>query len=248
MKMDERVYPDIDTLSRVALAEVLRIIRKAIVERGRCAIALSGGHTPAKMFALWAQKYSEETPWDLVHLFWGDERYVPLDDPLSNFRMTFENLIAHVPIPAANVHPVPTELPTPTAAAEAYESELRNFFGSNPPAFDLQLQGLGVEGHTASLFPGSPVLEEKQRWVVAVEVAATPPRRLTLTPVVLNEGLNTFFLVAGKEKREILAALHGENEPKVSQYPAARLHPAGPVVWFLDSAAAGAEKPAAAGS
>ena len=160
-----------------------------------------------------------------------------------------EKLISHVPIPASNVHPMPDRIfHTPTAAAEAYESELRKFFGVAPPAFDLQLQGLGVEGHTASLFPGSPVLEEKQRWVAAVEVAATPPRRLTLTPVVLNEGLNTFFLVAGKEKREIFAALHGENQPKISQYPAARLHPAGPVVWFLDSAAEGAEKPSAAAS
>ena len=121
-------------------------------------------------------------------------------------------------------------------------------FRSQSPAFDLQLQGLGVEGHTASLFPGSPVLEEKQRWVAAVEVAATPPRRLTLTPVVLNQGLNTFFLVAGKDKREILAALRGENQPKTSKYPAARLHPAGPVVWYLDSAAVGEGKPAGAAS
>jgi 6-phosphogluconolactonase len=244
MKMDERIFPDIDALSRAALAEVLRIIQESVVQRGRCAIALSGGHTPAKMFALWAQKHSAETPWDLVHLFWGDERYVPQDDPLSNYRMTRENLLSRVPIPEINVHPVPTELPTADDAADAYESELRDFFGSHSPAFDLQLQGLGVEGHTASLFPGSPVLEETHRWVAAVEVSATPRRRLTLTPVVLNCGLNTFFLVAGQDKREIITALRGENEPKTSQYPAARLHPEGPIVWFLDSAAAGTEKSA----
>ena len=239
MKMDERISPNLDALSRAVLVEVLHIVRDAVAQRGRCAIALSGGHTPAKMYALWASEHSAETPWDRVHLFWGDERYVPLDDPLSNFHMARETLIAHVPIPAANVHPVPTELPTPTAAADAYESEMRKFFGATPPAFDLQLQGLGVEGHTASLFPGSPVLEERKRWVAAVEVAAKPPRRLTMTPVVLNCGLNTFFLVAGKDKREILAALRGENQPKTSQYPAARIQPAGPVVWFLDSMAVG---------
>jgi 6-phosphogluconolactonase len=239
MKMDERIFPDLDALSRSALQELLRIVHDAVAQRGRCAIALSGGHTPAKMYDLWAREYVAQTPWGQLHLFWGDERYTPQDDPLSNFRMTRENLLSRVPIPAANVHPVPTNLPTPAAAADAYESELRTYFGSAPPAFDLQLQGLGIEGHTASLFPGSPVLDEKLRWVAAVEVPAAPPRRLTLTPVVLDRGLNTFFLAAGKDKREILAALRSETNPGTSQYPAARLHPAGPVVWFLDAAAAG---------
>jgi 6-phosphogluconolactonase len=239
MKMDERIFPNLDALSRAALEGLLRIVRDAVVQRGRCAIALSGGHTPAKMYDLWAREYSVETPWDQLHLFWSDERYVPKDDPLSNYHMTRENLISRVPIPAANVHSVPTNLPTPEGAADAYESDLRKYFGSAPPAFDLQLQGLGVEGHTASLFPDSPLLEETQRWVAAVEVAAIPPQRLTFTPAVLNRGLNTFFLVAGKDKREILAALGAEKNPKTSPYPAARLQPAGPVVWFLDSSAAG---------
>lgn len=238
MKMDERIFPNLDALSRAVLEEVLRIVRDAVAQRGRCAIALSGGHSPAKMYELWSSEYSARTPWDKVHLFWGDERYVPHDDPLSNFHMAQELLISRVPIPAANVHPVPTGLPTPEEAAAAYESDLRKYFGSAQPAFDLQLQGLGVEGHTASLFPGSPVLEEKQRWVAAVEVPATPPQRITFTPVVLNRGLNTYFLVTGKDKREILAALRNESNPKTSQYPAARLQPDGPVVWFLDSPAA----------
>ena len=238
MKMDERVFPDLDGLSRAVLEETLRIVLDAVARRDRCAIALSGGHTPAKMYDLWAREYSAKTPWDRVHLFWGDERYVPQDDPLSNYRMTFENLISRVPIPAANVHPMPTQMPTPSASADAYEADMRRFFGSAAPAFDLQLQGLGVEGHTASLFPGSPLLEEKHRWVAAVEVAATPKLRLTMTPVVLNCGLNTFFLVAGIDKHGILAALRGETEPKSSPYPAARLQPSGPVIWFLDSLAA----------
>jgi 6-phosphogluconolactonase len=234
MKMETRVFPDIDALSRGALEELLRVMQDAIRQRGRFVIALSGGHTPAKLYALWAHA---ETPWDRVHLFWGDERYVQQDDPLSNYRMTRETLIEHVAIPPGNVHPVPTDLPTPEKAAEAYDAELRAFFGAEAPAFDLQLLGLGVEGHTASLFPGSPALEEKQRWVMAIEAPAKPARRLTFTPAVLDQGRNTFFLVAGADKREILAALRAEPDSKVSQYPAARIRPVGGTLWFLDQAA-----------
>lgn len=243
MKMDTRVFPDIDALSGAALDELLRIMADAVRERGRFAIALSGGRTPEKMYRLWAERErrSARTPWDKVHLFWGDERYVPKDDPLSNYRMTREALIAHVAIPAANVHRVrgPEDFATPEAAAEAYESELRKFFGSAAPAFDLQLLGLGVEGHTASLFPGSPALEETKRWVMAVEAPANPPRRLTLTPAVLNQARNAFFLVAGEDKREIIHALRAEPESQKSQYPAGRIRPAGAVLWFLDKAAMG---------
>jgi 6-phosphogluconolactonase len=239
MKMDIQAFPDLDALSRGALDELLRILRGAVSERGRFAIALAGGHTPARMYALWAQQeYREQTPWDRVHLFWSDERYVPHDDPLSNYRMARETLIAHVPIPAANVHPMPTDSPQPESAAEAYEEELRKFFGSTLPAFDVQLLGLGVEGHTASLFPGSPALEDNRRWVAAVEVPAKPPRRLTLTPAVLNSGRNAFFLVAGEDKRGIFEILRNEPENRPSQYPAGRIRSAGRTVWFLDQAVA----------
>jgi 6-phosphogluconolactonase len=237
--LDTQVFADIDALSRGALEDMLRILAESVSQRGRFAIALSGGHTPEQMYSLWAESYRAQTPWDKVHLFWGDERYVPHSDPLSNYHMTREALISRVPIPAGNVHPVPTNLPTPRAAAEAYESDLRKFFGAAPPAFDLQLLGIGLEGHTASLFPGSPVLEEKQRWVAAVRAPAEPPDRLTLTPAVLNCGRHTFFLAAGKDKRQILAAITNETDANTSQYPAARIHPAGPVTWFLDQAAAG---------
>jgi 6-phosphogluconolactonase len=150
-------------------------------------------------------------------------------------------LIAHVPIPPANVHPMPgpDDYDRPEASAEAYEAELRRFFGSAPPVFDLQLLGLGVEGHTASLFPGSPAIEEKARWVMAVEAPAKPPHRLTLTPIVLNQARNTFFLVSGVDKREIIRALQAEPESKPSAFPAGRIRPPNGVVWFLDKAAMG---------
>ncbi len=242
MKLDTRVLPDIDALSRAALEELLSDLQAAIKQRGRGAIALSGGHTPEKMYTLWAanEKYRGETDWNRVHFFWGDERYVPHDDPLSNYRMTRETLLAHVPIPAANIHAVPTNLATPQQAAEAYDQELRKFFGSSAPAFDVTLRGLGPEGHTASLFPDSPALEEKTRWVVPVQVAAVPPNRLTFTLPVLNSSRNTYFLVAGENKRPILSALRAEPDSRPSAYPAGRIRPAdGRVLWFLDQAAAG---------
>ncbi|MGA9186458.1 MAG: 6-phosphogluconolactonase [Candidatus Acidiferrales bacterium] len=238
MKIDSIVSPDLSALNRAALDEIQRQIASAVAVRGRFAIALSGGHTPAKLYALWADQDRDSTPWNQVHLFWGDERYVPLNDPLSNYRMTREALISRVPIPAANVHPFRTELATPADTAADYEAELRRFFGGAPPEFDVQLLGIGPEGHTASLFPGSPALEEKQRWAAAVRVAAIPPDRLTLTPVVLDRGRNTFFLVAGHDKREILEKIRNEPSGRPSEFPAARIQPSGRVIWFLDRAAA----------
>ena len=239
MKMDTRVCTDLDALSRAALEEFLRILKDALAQRGRFAVALAGGHAPAKMYALWAhaEEYGVRTPWDRVHLFWGDERYVAHEDPLSNCHMARQALIDHVGIPAANVHPMPTNYPEPEDAARAYQDELRKFFGSAPPDLDVQLLGLGVEGHTASLFPGSPALDEKERWVAAVEAPVEPAQRLTLTPVVLNRGRNTFFLVSGKGKRQILSALRNEPESEPSQYPAGRIRPSGRVIWFLDQTA-----------
>jgi len=241
MELNSRILPDIASLSRAVLEETLAIIQEAIAKRGRFAIALSGGHTPEKMFSLWAEtaQYRDKTPWDRIHLFWSDERYVPENDPLSNYHMARGTLISHVPIPAENVHPVPTNLFPPEACARAYEADLLKFFGAEPPTFDVQLLGIGPEGHTASLFPGSAALNEKLRWVTAVRVPAEPPQRITFTPVVLDCGRNTFFLVAGENKREILSAIRKESTTETSQYPAARIHPTKPPVWFLDAAAAG---------
>lgn len=239
MYFESRIFPTIAEMSEAALAEILRIVNEAVAKRGRFSIALAGGHTPAKLYTLWAEKYKTQTPWEHVHLFFGDERFVPEDDLLSNYRMARQTLIDHVPVPKENVHPMLTNFPAPEKAAEAYEVELRKFFGEGAPAFDVQLLGLGVEGHTASLFPGSQALDEQRRWVVAVTVPAEPPQRLTLTLVVLNQGLNTFFLVAGENKREILAALRSEPQNVPSKYPAGRIRPARGVVWYLDQAAAG---------
>jgi 6-phosphogluconolactonase len=239
MDMDARVFPDLNALSRGILDELLRVVRESISQRGQFSIALSGGMTPAELYKLWAAAPGG-TDWKKVHLFWGDERYVAQTDELSNFRMTRGTGLLDV-VPAENVHPMrgPDFFASPEAAAEAYEAELRMYFGTPAPAFDVQLFGLGVEGHVASLFPGSPALAERERWVFPVVAPAKPPQRLTLTPVVLNRGRHTFFLVAGANKREIVAALRAEPAGQPSQYPAGQIRPEGRSVWFLDQAAEG---------
>jgi 6-phosphogluconolactonase len=240
MKLDVRVLPDLVSLSRAVLEETFPIIKEAVAKCGKFSIALSGGHTPEKMYSLWAQteQYRDKTPWDRVHLFWSDERYVPSDSPLSNYHMARETFISSVPIPPENVHPMPTNLSPPGECARAYETQLLKFFGAEPPAFDVQLLGIGPEGHTASLFPDSPALAEKLRWVAAVRVPVEPPERITLTPAILNNGRNTFFLVSGENKSAILSAIRAESNPQTSQYPAARIHPPKEPIWFLDEAAA----------
>jgi 6-phosphogluconolactonase len=240
MKLNTQVSPDLDALSHAVLKEILANMKSAVAQRGKFSIALSGGRTPEKLYTMWAtDQYRNDTPWNQVHIFWGDERYVGADDPLSNYRMTRETLLNHVPIPPANVHPVPTQLPTPAATAEAYEAELKKYFGNDKPEFDVTLLGIGPEGHTASLFPDSPALLEKTRWVLPVVAPAKPPNRVTFTLVVLNQSRNTYFLAAGKDKREILDAIRAEPDDKLSDYPAARIRPAdGRVTWFLDQAAA----------
>ena len=234
--MQARIFADIDALSVGALEEVIRVTNEAVASRGRCAISLSGGHTPEKMFSLWAQeKYSADFTWERVHFFWGDDRYVKYSDSLSNFGVARKLLFDKV---AANVHPMPTEMDDPKEAALAYASEMRSYFGTEPPAFDVQLLGLGGEGHTASLFPGNPALGEQESWVLPVTVPATPPQRLTMTYPVINQARHTYFLVAGASKKEILTAISGEPDTGLSQYPAARVKPSGTLFWYLDNAAA----------
>ena len=174
-------------------------------------------------------------PWNQIHFFWGDERYVPHDNPHSNFRMAQETLFSRLTVPEENVHPMPTNYPDPDKAAREYETELRRYFGAQP-VFDLLFLGVGPEGHTASLFPDSPALNETQRWAVAAEVPADPPQRLTLTYPVLNSARNVFFLCAGKSKREIIQAIRQDPGGPSSPYPAARVQ-SPHTIWFVDQEA-----------
>lgn len=231
-------FPDQEELSRRAAAAIVRTILAAIQRRGVCAVALAGGKTPGPVYQRIVHEHSARIPWAQLHLFWGDERYVPHDDPRSNYRMAQETLIDHVPIPAVNVHPMPTDHPSPDNAAAAYEDLLTRHFSDRRPRIDLILLGLAADGHCASLFPGSPALEVTDRLVVATRVAAEPPRRLTLTFPAINNAAVIYFLVIGSAKAEALRhAVDSESDPKST--PAAGVRPVdGHLAWWVDAAAA----------
>jgi 6-phosphogluconolactonase len=213
------------------------ITELAGASRGRFAVCLSGGSTPRGLYQLLAASpYRDALPWDRIHWFWGDERFVPWDHPESNYGMTRAAMLAHAPVPPQNIHGVPTN-GKPDEAAREYERSLQSYYGAETldparPLFDVQLLGLGPDGHTASLIPATGALEERRRWVVEV-VGARPETRITLTYPALESSRRTAFLVAGADKREILArTLSGDQA-----LPAARLKPVGELIWFVDAAA-----------
>jgi 6-phosphogluconolactonase len=235
---DLRVFSDLDELSLHAAESAVIVIRDAVQARGTCSLALSGGSTPPRLYALLASRFREDIPWAGVHIFWGDERYVPPDDSRSNYGMARKTLLDHVPCPAANIHPMPTYFPAPDEAARAYEATLRNHFSTAWPRFDLMFLGLGPDGHTASLFPGSLAVDERTRWVLPVPDPPAPPMRLTLTLPVLSQSAHTYFLVSGSDKAQALRAASAERaDPHVC--PAGGVRPAtGVLLWWVDKAAA----------
>jgi 6-phosphogluconolactonase len=238
VKPDVRVYPEINELSIRAAEAAVSTIHDAVRRHGKCSVALSGGSTPQTLYRLLASRFRDEIPWAQVQVFWTDERYVPISDRDSNYRMARENLLAHVPCPPTNVHPMPTHFTDPNAAARDYEATLTSCFGTDWPHFDLVLLGLGEEGHTASLFPNSPALAETAHSVVAVEAPADPPSRLTLTLPVINRAAHVYFLVTGSTKAHALhEILSGIATPDM--YPGAGVRPsAGTVIWWVDHEAA----------
>jgi len=231
-------------LSATAAEEVVQGANQAVAERGRFTIALSGGSTPKNLYNLLATNALNTLPWDRMFFFWGDERHVPPTDPESNYRMVSEAMLSKVPVPAANVFRVPTENPDAAAAAEAYEKTLRKVFQigeQGVPRFDLILLGLGPDGHTASLFPGSAALREKARIFVANWVEKLKTHRLTLTLPVLNAGRTVAFLVSGTDKATVLRTVLEDSSASGEQYPAKLVKPSdGELIWFLDRAAASA--------
>jgi 6-phosphogluconolactonase len=216
------------------------MLEAAVAKDGVFAVALSGGSTPRLLYRILAgPPYRDRFPWQRAHWFWGDERFVPRDDALSNYRTVREALLARAPIPTDNIHPILTDGISPAAAATAYERELKSFYRADRleparPLFDVVLLGLGPDGHTASLFPGTDALAERHRWVAAV-IGAKAEARITLTYPALESSRRVAFLVAGEEKRAILARfLRGDDA-----LPAARLRSTGTQFVFSDAAAAG---------
>jgi 6-phosphogluconolactonase len=234
-----RVYGDAGQLARAAAELFVNTAADSIEARGRFGVALSGGTTPRRLYKLLATSaFSSRVDWGRVEIFWGDERYVPANDPDSNYRMTADALLRHVPIPAANAHRVPTEISSPSAAAAGYEEQIRQSFAdSSMPQFDLIYLGLGTNGHTASLFPHSPTLREQSCLVVADFVAEVNGWRITMSAPLLNRGRIVVFLVQGQEKAQVLRdVLLGPSDPE--RLPAQLIAPEGKLLWIVDEAAA----------
>lgn len=227
-----RRFNTLDELSRTAAEAIAELSAAAIREHGRFALALSGGSTPRTLYRLLARDYREKIDWKKVHLFWGDERYVPQGDPASNYRMVEETLLTNLEIPSGNVHPIPTSFPNPAKAMEAYTMKLEEYFGFGSPEFDLVLLGLGNDGHTASIFPSTPVEETRKGLVIVTQSPIAPTIRISLAMNVLDNAQNVFFLVAGSEKQKVLNTVLADSGNPDSQYPAARVR-ARRLVWYV---------------
>jgi 6-phosphogluconolactonase len=240
------VLPDAAALARTAAERFVGAAERAIADHERFVVALSGGSTPRRLYELLAQEpFASQVSWSRVHVVWGDERCVPPSDPESNFRMAREALLDHVPLPAGNVHRIHGE-EDPARAALSYETTLRELLRtpSGPPSFgrgrsiDLVLLGLGENGHTASIFPGSAAAVELVRWVTAEYVSAVAMWRLTLTAPVLNAAAEVLFLVSGGAKAGMVKRTL-EGPRRTRELPAQLIAPArGGAQWLLDRAAA----------
>jgi len=244
-----RIFPTPADLFRAVAEEFVEAAGKAIASRGRFTVALSGGSTPRGLYSLFAVNYAA-FDWNRTFLFFGDERHVPPDDPESNYRMVKESLLTKVNIPAGNVFRVNAENPDAAAAAADYEAQMRAFFALGTgqlPRFDLILLGLGPDGHTASLFPGSDGLKEQSRLVIANWVEKFKTYRISFTFPVLNSAAEALFLTSGPDKADIAhQVLDGEAIPP---YPAQQVQPAdGRLLWMLDEAAARKLAPESRGS
>jgi 6-phosphogluconolactonase len=236
------VFPDSDTLARAAAVQLMELSAAAVAERGVFTLALSGGSTPKKLYALLAKAPEFAAfPWAKTQLYFGDERHVPPGHAESNFRMVKETLLGSGHVPEGNIHRVFAELGDATQAAAEYEAELRRQFPGDEllegaPRFDVILLGMGPDGHTASLFPGSTGLDEKSKWVIANWVEKFKTARITFTFPVLDAARAVLLLVAGADKAPMIKQVLGD--PK-GAYPVERVQPAdGVKLWMLDEAAA----------
>lgn len=236
--MKIKVYPNHEDVSRATAELIAEQARQAVSDHDRFSIALSGGSTPQRSYEILAEEpLCSQVPWDKVHVFWGDERMVPDNDERNNAFMARRWLLDKVPIPDVNVHPINTAL-NPMLAAQQYEVALRNFFGHNGPFLDLILLGLGENGHTASLFPGMPALEEVQYWTADVYIPSQEIHRVTLTAPFINNSKTAVFEVSGEDKAWVLrAVLEGEQDYRA--LPAQLIHPlSGDLIWMVDESAA----------
>ncbi len=230
-------FADMGAVGDAGTREIARSLIEAVEARSTAALVLAGGSTPRSIHARLAERgRTPAIPWSRVHLFWGDERCVPPDDEASNFAFARSTLLDLIDIPAGNVHRIRGELP-PAEAAGRYEAELRRHFGDcGPPAFDCVMLGMGADGHTASLFPGDPLVDETKLWVGTTDGlgAAPPVPRVSLTLPVLNAARQVVFAVSGEAKQRVALEIE-EQSAGLGHYPAARVRCAGSTLWFVAS-------------
>ncbi len=233
-----KIYDDDLAVSVAAADFFVNTAVESVKEKGRFSVALSGGGSPKKLYELLAtDKYRNQIPWEDVYIFWGDERFVPRDDEQNNAKMAFDVFLSHIPVPEENIFPIPIAM-TPRESAAEYEKNLHTYFHNTEPSFDLVLLGLGENGHTASLFPETSVLDKKNLWVSEVYVENQKMYRITLTAPVINKAKNIVFIVFGENKAEIISnILQGAYRPKM--WPAQLIKPVnGNLIWMLDEDAA----------
>jgi len=232
------VLPDLEALSLRAASIFVSASKNSIAAKKRFAVAISGGSTPRRLYTLLgSEAYRDQVDWQHVHFFWADERCVPKDDEASNFRIAFDALLSKIALPQENIHRIKGE-EAPDKAARDYEEEIRRFFGeSERPGFDLIILGMGEDGHTASLFPGSKSLEETVKLAIPVYLEKPGKNRITLTLPVLNSADQILFLVAGPSKAAVLSEVLGEGEKKKG-FPVGLVRPDhGSMIWLIDQEA-----------
>lgn len=236
MSRTVEVLSNLDALVARALEITLTKLQRAIAERGRATIALAGGSTPRPLYQALA---AQSLPWEKIHVFWGDERYVPASHPDSNQGMARQAWLDQVSFPSENIHPMPTDASDPQVAAAQHEQELIAFFQTNPgefPALDLILLGIGDDAHTASLFPNTAALQVSDRLITVGDKDGQP--RITFTAALINQARCVLFLAAGANKQSALAQIFAPDaDPMI--YPARLIDPQGELIWLLDRAAGG---------
>ncbi len=236
--MNLHIYKSPEDLSIAVVEWVTDYIQSVLAKNNRFTIALSGGSTPQKLHTLLAASpYKEKINWNKMHIFWGDERAVPFTDDRNNAKMAYDTLLNHLPVPAEQIHVMRTDI-DPEAAAAAYEKILHSYFDETDTSFDLVLLGMGDDGHTLSLFPGTEIVHEKTAWTKAFFLQAQNMYRISLTAPIVNKSASVAFLAAGKNKSKTLEqVLEGAIQPNL--YPSQLIKPVnGELHWFVDEAAA----------
>jgi 6-phosphogluconolactonase len=236
--MNLHTYKDADALSQGVAVWMSEYIGRVLMQQDRFTLALSGGSTPQKLHKVLASSpFREKIDWSKIHFFWGDERAVPFEDERNNAKMAFDSLLDHVPVKKEQIHLMRTDI-EPEAAAKEYEAILHKYFDGKEKTFDLVLLGMGDDGHTLSLFPGTAIVHEKDAWTKSFYLAPQSMYRLSLTAPVVNLSAAVAFLVTGKNKADTLKqVLNGSFQPE--KFPSQLIQPLiGELHWFLDEAAA----------